>query len=71
MESCGVNLCNILMGLDGTQYFMYPLLNNFDIGCTIFFYNSIINNFIFVIVLTLFSIYNAYDVPSKYILFPI
>ena len=50
---------------------MYPLLNNLDTGCTICFYNSIMNNSIFVIVLILFSIDNAYDGPSRYILFHI
>ena len=50
---------------------MYPLLNNLDIGCTICFYNSIMNNFIFVIALTLFSIDIAYNVSSRYIFFPI
>ena len=50
---------------------MYHLLNNFDTGCTICFHNSIMNNSLFVIILTLFSIDNAYDVPLKYIIFPI
>ena len=59
------------MGLDGVRHLMYPLLNNIDIGCTICFYNSIMNNSIFVIALTLFSIDSAYDVPSRYIFFPI
>ena len=59
------------MGLDGARYLMYHLLNNFDTGCTICFHYWIMNNFIFVIKLTLFSIDNAYDVPSKYIFFHI
>ena len=59
------------MGLGGAQHLMYNLLNNLDIGCTIYFYNSIMNNFIFIISLTLFSIDSAYDVLSRYILFPI
>ena len=48
---------------------MFPLLNNLDTGCTICFYNLIMNNFIFVIALTLFSIDSAYDVSLRYIFF--
>ena len=59
------------MSLGGAQYFMYHLLNNLDIGCTICFYNLIMDNFIFVIALTLFSIDSAYDVPARYIFFHI
>ena len=59
------------MGLGGARHVMYPLLNNLDTECTICFYNTIINNFIFVIALTLFSIDSAYDVPSMYIFFVI
>ena len=59
------------MGLGGTRHLMYYLLNNFDNGYTICFHNSIMNNSIFVITLTLFSIDSAYDVPLMYILFPI
>ena len=55
------------MDLDGARHLMYSLLNKFDIGCTICFHNSIMNNFIFVITLTLFSIDNVYDVLSRYI----
>ena len=57
------------MGFGGTQHLVYPLLKNLDIGCTICFYNSIMNNFIFVIVLILFSIDSAYDMPLRYIFF--
>ena len=59
------------MDLGETRLLMYSLLNNLDIGYTICFYNSIMNNFIFVIALTLFSIDSAYDVSSMYILFHI
>ena len=59
------------MGLGGARHLMYPLLNNLDTECTICFYNSIMNNSIFVIALTLFFIDSAYDVPSRYIFFPI
>ena len=59
------------MGFGGARHLMYPLLNNFDTRCIICFYNLIMNNFIFVIELTLFSIDNVYDVPSRYIFFPI
>ena len=59
------------MGLGGTQHLMYPLLNNSDTGCTICFHNSIMNNSIFVITLTLFSIDEAYDMSSRYKFFPI
>ena len=59
------------MGLGETQYLIYLLLNNLDTECTICFYNSIMNNFMFVIILTLFSIDSAYNVPSRYIFFPI
>ena len=59
------------MGLGETRHLIYLLLNNLDTGCTICFYNSIMNNSIFVIALTLFSIDSAYDVPSSYIFFPI
>ena len=48
--------------MDGARHLMYLLLNNLDIGCTICFYNSIMNNSIFVIALTLFSIDSSYDV---------
>ena len=44
------------MGLGGARHPMYLLLNNLDTGCTICFYNLIMNNSIFVIALTLFSI---------------
>ena len=59
------------MGLGGARHLMYLLLNNFDIGFLICFYNLIMNNFIFVIALILFSIDSVYDVPSRYIFFPI
>ena len=59
------------MGLGGARHLMYHLLNNFDTGCIICFHNSIMNNSIFVIKLTLFSIDNAYDVPLRYIIFHI
>ena len=59
------------MGLGGTRHLMYHSLNNLDTGCIICFYNSIMNNSMFAIALTLFSIYSFYDVPSRYILFPI
>ena len=59
------------MDLGRARHLMYHLLNNFDTGCTICFHNSIMNNFIFVTTLILFSIDSAYDVPSSYILFPI
>ena len=47
---------------------MYPLLNNLDSECTTYFYNSIKNNFIFFIALTLFSIDSAYQ-GTYYFLF--
>ena len=57
------------MGLGKARHLMYPLLNNFDTGCTICFHNLIMKIFIFVITLTLFSIDSAYDVPSRSIFF--
>ena len=51
------------MGLGEARHLMYLLLNNLNTGCTICFYNLIVNNSIFVIALTLFSIDSAYDVP--------
>ena len=59
------------MDLGGTRLLINSLLNNLDIGYTICFHNSIMNNFIFVIALTLFSIDSTYDVSSMYILFHI
>ena len=53
-----------LVGPD-TRHLMYHLLNNFDTRCTICFHNSIMNNFICVITLTLFSINSVFDVPSR------
>ena len=40
---------------------MYPLLNNLDTECIICFYNSIMNNSIFIVALTLFSIDSVYE----------
>ena len=68
------------MGLGKTLHLLYPLLNNLDTGCTICFYTSTMNNFIFVIILILFSIDffflkelfsidSAYNVSSRYIFF--
>ena len=53
------------MGFGGARHLMYHLLNNFDTVCTICFHNSIMNNSICVITLTLFSINSVYDVPSR------
>ena len=53
------------MVFGGARHLMYHLLNNFDTGCTICFHNSIINNSICVITLTLFSINSVYDMPSR------
>ena len=55
------------MSLNGVRHLKNLLLNNLDTGYTICFYNTIMNNFIFVIALTLFSIDSTYDVPSIYI----
>ena len=59
------------MSLGGVRHLMYPLLNNLDTIGTICFYNSIMNNFIFVIALILFSIDCAYDFLLRYIFFHI